>query len=145
MGLEASTEQGIKTAFKVVTDALVPALTPYYRCFFLDDREGEEITEERNYPFIRIIAQPNWPTHHGSTFRHVPVELTWATIRKNDPVGENLRNLYEITRTVIDTASNVTITGYNVIGIIIEQGGQVDIQENEQTITLPITVKVCGA
>jgi len=144
MGLEAQTELGIKTAFKVVTDAYQPSDRPHYRCFFLDD-EPNETTEQREYPFIEITASPNWPTHHRSTFRDIPVEIKFATHKNVDGKKATLVKLYEAGRTILDTYTNVTVTGYTVNGLIIEQGGKPEAEENEQRITLPITVKVCGA
>lgn len=146
MSIERLTEQGIKTALKAYTDTLSPADAVVFRCFFLNDEvDSGNKTEDREYPLIRIHASPNVPTQHRSTFRHVPVEIKFATHRSADPLKTFLATLYEECRAIIDGADPVTVTGYNVQGIIIEEGGEADVDENENYITLPLTVKLCGA
>ena len=146
MSIESATEQGLKTAFKAHTDTLDPDSAVSYRCFFLDDEDDSgKATEDREYPFIEITASPNWPTQHQSTFRHVAVNVKWATNRRADPKKAALVALYESCRAIIDTETTILVSGYNVVGIIIEQGGESDVEENEQYITLPLTVKLCGA
>ena len=146
MGIESLTEQGIKTAFRVFTDALAPDDVPTYRCFWLDDEtESGAATEDREYPLVQITAKPNWPTQYKSTFRDVSVEIKWATHATPDPKHAKLVALYEGCRAIIDTATTILVTGYNVIGIIIDDGGDADVDGNEQYITLALTVKLCGA
>jgi len=148
MSLESVTEQGLKTAFKVYTDALDPSNAVTYRCFFLDDElpaESDDATESRRYPLIEITASPNVPTGHKSTFRDVPVELKFATHRAADPKKLTLIAIYAACRTIIDTETTIAVSGYSLIAARIESGGASDVDENEQYITLPLTVKVCGA
>jgi hypothetical protein len=147
MSIESLTEQGIKTALKVYTDTLAPQNAVTYRCFFLDDESApEQPTEVKTTRYIQIVASPNVPTHHRSTFRDVPVVIMWATNRRSDKKAQTLASLYENCRTILDSGkTNITITGYSVNGVIIEDGGTSEIDENDQQITLPITVKLCGA
>jgi len=146
VSIESATEQGIKTAFQAYTNTLDPDKAVTYRCFFLDDEEDSGgDTEERVYPFIQIHASPNWPTQHKSTFSHVPVEIKFATNRRDDKKKATLRAIYEACRAIVDAESTIVVSGYNLIGIIIEAGGESDVEENENYITLPLTVKLCGA
>ena len=146
MGLEAAIEQGLKTALQAYTNGLDPADAVTYRCFFLDDEsESGAATEARAYPLIEITASPNVPTKHKSTFRDTPVEIKWATHKNTDPKKATLRGLYENCRTIIDTETTITFTEYSRIAVRIESGGESGVEENEQYITLPLTVKVCGA
>ena len=146
MSVESATEQGLKTALQVHTDTLDPDTKPDYRCFFLDDETltGEE-KEEKEYPLVQITASPNVPTHHKATFRHVSVEIKFATKRIDDPKKQTLVALYENCRDIIDTESTISIEGFNLIGAIVESGGETDVDESEQYITLPLTMKLCGA
>ena len=146
VSIESATEQGIKTAFRAYTDTLDPDSAVTYRCFFLDDEtDSGEPTEKREYPLIQIHASPNWPTQHKSTFRHIPVEIKWATHRSKDPKKTTVASLYQNCRTLIDAVTTILVSGYNVMGIIIEQGGESGVDDNENYITLPLTVKICGA
>lgn len=143
MGIETNTAQGIKTAFKVFTDAL--DYTVYYRCAGIDDEPTLD-EEKIAYPHILITAAPNWPTHHKSTFRDVPVVLRWATHGKKDPKEAILYAIYEGCRAILDAdPDGITVSGMSVIGIIIDQGGESDVEDHEQYIEMPITVKLCGA
>ena len=143
MGIETATAQGIKTAFEVFTDTL--AYDVAYRCAGLDD-ETAKVEEKLEYPHIVITASPNWPTHHKSTFRHVPVDFRWATHAKDDPKEAVLYAIYDGCRALLDAnPDGITVSGMNVVGIIIEQGGDSDVEDHEQYITLPITMKLCGA
>ena len=144
MGLESLTETGLTAAFTTATNALAVAYRPHYRCAMLDDDPTAE-RELRRYPFVEIVAHPNVPDSHKSTFRHIPVDLVFATHKDDDRKGLGLKALYEACRAVIDTESGVTITGYSVIGILIQEGGQREVDENEQRITLPLIIKVCAA
>lgn len=146
MSIESATEQGLKTALKVYTDTLEGAQVVTYRCFFLDDETGfDEDIEERKYPLIEITASPNWPTKHKSPFRDIPVALKWATHRPSDPKKEVLVAMYAACRTIIDTETTILVSGYSFIAAIIDSGGESDVDENEQYITLPLTIKICGA
>ena len=143
MGIETATAQGIKTAFKVFTDTL--DYDVYYRCAGIDDEPALE-TEEKKYPHIVIRAAPNWPTHHKSTFRDVEVMLRWATHATDDPKEAILYAVYDGCRAVLDTdPETITVSDMNVVGIIIDPGGESDVEDHEQYITLPLTVKLCGA
>ena len=146
MGIEAAVEQGIKTAFKVYTDTLDPANAVTYRCFFLDDEdESGADTEERKLPLIQITAAPNVPTGHKSVFRDIPVAITFATHKNVDRKRATLRALYEACRAIVDADTTIAVTGYSYISTIIESGGDSDVEDNEQRITLPLMVKICGA
>jgi len=146
MSIESATEQGLKTAFKAYTDTLPPESAVAYRCFFLDDEsESGKTTEDREYPFISITASPNVPQAHKSPFREVPVAFKWATHRQQDPKQAALASLYENTRTILDNETGILVTGYTFSAVIIEAGGESDDEENEQYITLPVIVKICGA
>jgi hypothetical protein len=146
MGLEAATEQGLKTAFEAFTDTLALAERPVYRCFFLDDEPNED-EEERKYPLVDITAQPNAPTQGdaGWTFRDCPVALKFATHRTKDAKRADLRTLYEGCRAIIDAKSTIAVEGYNVVGILVDEGGEAGTDDQEHYITLPVTVKICGA
>ena len=144
MNLEAASEQGIKTAFRAYTDPLRPGTIVTYRCFFLNDEEDAP-TEERQYPYIQLTAKPNAPSGHKSTFADVSMEVKWATHKTDDPKKATLRALYENCRAILDEETGVSVTGYSFMAIIIGDGGESDVDDNEQYITLPITVKVCGA
>jgi len=145
MGRESLTEQGIKTAFRVFTNTLAPESQPTYRCFWLDDEtETGRATEPREYPLIQITASPNIPTQNKSVFRDIAVDVKWATHKTVDKKRAALVALYEGCRAIIDTQATILVTGYNVIGVII-QGGESDVDENEQYITLQLLVKICGA
>ncbi|MFH1603964.1 MAG: hypothetical protein ABIH03_08660 [Pseudomonadota bacterium] len=143
MGIESATETGLKTAFQAFTNGLDIEDRPAYRCFWLDDESAQD-TEPREYPLVQITAAPNFPTHHKATFRDVPVEVKFATHRNVDRKRAKLRALYEGCRAIIDTESTIAVSGYNVIGVRIEQG-ESGVDENEQFITLPLLVKLCGA
>ncbi|MFH1604100.1 MAG: hypothetical protein ABIH03_09355 [Pseudomonadota bacterium] len=146
MSIESAVEQGLKTAFKAYTDTLDPADAVTYRCFFLDDESDSALpTEQRKYPYIEITASPNWPTSHKFAFRDIPVSVTWATQRQMDPKKSTLVSLYENCRSIIDTESTIAVSGYSLIAVRIEAGGESDIEENQQHIMLPLTVKICGA
>ena len=147
MGLESIAEQGVKTAFRVFTDTLGPDDNPVYRCFLLDDEtESGDKKEEREYPLVQITASPNWPTFHQSIFREIPVEIKWATHASADPKRAKLLALYDGCRAILDAGlTSITVTGYSVTGVIIEQGGESGVEDNEQYMTLPVTIKVCGA
>ena len=146
MSLESAAEQAIKTAFKAYTNTLDPGDAVTYRCFFLDDEtESEDSIEERRYPLIAITASPNVPTGHKSTFRDVPMEIKFATHRVADPKHETLIAIYAACRAILDTETTISPTGYSLIAAWIESGGESGIDDNEQFITLPITMKVCGA
>lgn len=144
MGVESATEAGLRAAFRAVSDTWHPDDHPAYRCFFLDDATHDS-KERREYPLVEITASPNVPTQHRSTFRNVPVALKFATHRSKDPKRAALVSMYEALRAVIDAVTGITIAGYSVIGIIIESGGESGVEENEHYITLPLTVKLCGA
>lgn len=143
MGIEAAVETGLKTAFQAFTDTLDIEDRPAYRCFWLDDEPSDDI-EDRAYPLVEITAAPNMPTQNKSTFRDLPVEVKFATHRNADRKRAKLVALYEGCRAIVDTATTIAATGYNVIAVRIEQG-ESDIDENEQYITLPLLVKLCGA
>ena len=146
MGIEAQVEQGIKTALQAFTDTLAPDDNPTYRCFYLDDEtDTGRTTEPKEYPMVRITASPNVPTFHKATFRDIPVELMFATHKSADKKRAKLVALYEGCRAIVDAESTVSVSGYNLTGIIIESGGESGVDENEQYITLPLTVKICGA
>ena len=143
MGIETNTAQGIKTAFKVFTDTL--DYTVFYRCAGIDD-EPALAKEKQEFPRILITAAPNWPTHHKSTFRDGPVMLRWATHATDDPKEAVLYALYDGCRAILDADPGViTVSGMNVIGIIIEPGGVSDVEDHENYIEMPLTVKLCGA
>ena len=143
MGIESAVETGLKTAFQAFTNTLDIEDRPAYRCFWLDDETAQD-TEPREYPLVQITAAPNFPTRHKSIFRDMPVEVKFATHRNVDKKHVKLRALYEGCRAIIDTETTITVTGYNVIAVRIEQG-ESGIDENEQYITLPLLVKLCGA
>ena len=146
MGLEAAVEQGLKTAFQAYTNTLDPDSAVAYRCFFLDDEaESNAKREDRKYPYIGINASPFVPHGHKSTFADVSVEVKWATHDTADAKQVTLRALYEACRAILDEETGIAIDGCSFMGLIINEGGQVAIEENERNITLPITVKVCGA
>ena len=146
MGLEAAVEQGLKTAFRAYTDTLTPDAAVKYRCFFLDDEsESGARREELEYPYIAINASPSYPHGHKSVFHDVSVEVKWATHDTADAKQATLRSLYEACRAILDAETGITITGYSLMGVIINEGGDVAIEDNVRSITLPITVKVCGA
>lgn len=144
MGIESEVETGLKAAFQAFTDTLDIDDQPAYRCYWLDDEPGDT-TEPRAYPLVEITASPNWPTQHKSTFRDVPVRVKWATHLSADPKKTALKALYEGCRAIIDTETTIAVAGYNVIGVIIEPGAEADDEENENYITMPLTVKICGA
>ena len=143
MGIESAVETGLKTAFQAFTDTLDVDDRPAYRCFWLDD-EAAQTTEPREYPLVQITASPNFPTQNKSTFRDLPVEVKFATHRNVDKKRAKLIALYEGCRAIVDAATTITATGYNVIAVRIEQG-ESGIDDNEQYITLPLLVKLCGA
>jgi len=146
MGIESATEQGLKTAFQAFTNTLAPDDAPVYRCFWLDDEVATgRKTEPREYPLVQITASPNVPTQHKSTFRDVPVELKFATSKNADRKRAKLVALYEGCRAIVDAETTIAVTGYNVIGVRINEGGESNVDDNEQFITLPLTVKLCGA
>lgn len=145
MGIEANVEQGLKTAFEAYTDKLAPADAVAYRCFFLDDEaESQKPAEDREYPFIGITASPSVPVIHKSAFQDVPVMLKFATHRQDDKKRATLRAIYEACRAIVDAETTIAVSGKSLIGARIEGGGESDVNDNEQYITLPITVKLCG-
>jgi len=146
MSIESATEQGLKTAFRAYTDTLAPADAVTYRCFFLDDEEDSgDTVEAREYPFIEITASPNAPESHKSSFQDVPVLVKWATNKNTDHKKAALVAMYAGCRAIIDTETTITVSGYSLIGAIVEAGGVSGVDDNEQFIELPLLIKLCGA
>jgi hypothetical protein len=142
MGVEAAIETGIKTALQAFTDTL--AYDVHYRCFWLDDAATDD--EERLvHPRIEITAAPNTPTHHGSGFRDTQVEARWVTHIKDDPKRATLRAMYEGCRDIIDADTTFSFGDYHRIAIMIDEGGEADIDGHDNYIMLPLVAKICGA
>jgi len=141
MGLEQNVETGLRDAFNSAFTTAGLTL-PTYRRFWSDDEAGAD-DEKHVMPFVGIVAHPGIPTGVQSIFRGVPVDVLFATQVSDDPKRDILRAIYEAARDTLDEGA-ITLSGASVTGIEIEDG-ECGIEGNMQTVSLRLTVNVCGA
>jgi hypothetical protein len=145
MGLEYAIEQGLRDAFRAVTDALDIAdnQVPVYRTFFGDDDENED-TEKRVIPCVSIQAAPSVPDGYQSIFHDTDVRIEIATYDapEHDPKGAIIRAIYEAMRAVID-ADSWTLSGYAKKSTMIE-GTSSDFDGPFRLVGMDLKVNSCA-
>lgn len=122
------------------------------------DNETDAETQRKVYPAMVIMASSGNRGTIESLFDEVPIIVQLITHHEDDPKRTTLARLEDEFRTILDKpiATSTVRTAFNAIaleagktryfkGLTDIEGGMIEITDKQQTITINMTMHVCGS
>ena len=122
------------------------------------DNATDSETERKGYPAMVIMAASGNTATIESLFDEVPMVVQLITHYEDDPKCTTLAGIEDQFRTILDApiATSTIRTAFNAIalaagetryfkGLTDIEGGMIEITDKQQTITINMTMHVCGS